>query len=212
MSSEARDLRRVVLPELSRPSSKIRISWSGWLLSLRKSDNRPILTWARMTEVSLRKRRWRRRRRRLFNLYILYHNGRWGASRRRSCYRFVMSQFLPLAAKVFSFCIRFLISINDRDCVSLTKRRSTRISHKTGCRIASNLLFMQIRTYWNPVNYKYWEWGKILHFGKNETFPQSFLMDLIFFIFWFIHFLFKFIILRKGGHPYFIVIQNMFTK
>lgn len=41
MSSEARCFRRVVLPPLSRPSSRIRTSWSGVLFSLRRMESNP---------------------------------------------------------------------------------------------------------------------------------------------------------------------------
>ena len=51
----------------------------------------------------------------------------------------------------------------------------------TRCKTASNLLFIQILNIDHWQNYKYWEWGKILNFEKNQTFPLLFLMSLIFF-------------------------------
>ena len=42
---------------------------------------------------------------------------------------------------------------------------------KTHCKMASNLLFIQIWNIDDPQNYEYWEWGKILYFEKNQTFP-----------------------------------------
>ena len=41
----------------------------------------------------------------------------------------------------------------------------------TCCKMASHLLFIQILNIDHPQNNKYREWGKILYFEKNQTFP-----------------------------------------
>ena len=50
-------------------------------------------------------------------------------------------------------------------------QRPKEVRGRTRCKVASNLLFIQ---FWNndyPQNYKYWKWGKILHFEKNQIHP-----------------------------------------
>ena len=48
-------------------------------------------------------------------------------------------------------------------------------------------------------NHKYRKWGKFLYKEKNQTHRLCFLMRLIFLVFWFSRFLYKFMILRRGG-------------
>ena len=52
-------------------------------------------------------------------------------------------------------------------------------------------------------NYKYWEWGKILYFEKNQTLSSSFLMSLIFFKMQNFTSFSIFIIIRRGRWPHF---------
>ena len=51
----------------------------------------------------------------------------------------------------------------------------------------------------HPQNHKYGKWGRFLYKEKNQTHCLCFSMRLIFLVFWFSRFLYKFMILRRGG-------------